>query len=236
MYIRVPNLVIMRFLLIPLLILFSIATKGQNKLFRITDTGDTLDRIDMKGLKQGKWTVHVNPLRGEPGYEEEGIFMNDRKEGVWRKFNLMGDLLAIENYKWGNKNGTCRYFTIAGPEREENWRAINPAKAFDTIDVRDPKDPDKYERVVIKNDGNSLRHGTWKYFYPPTGQQIKIEHYFLDNLVEPGTIDSIKEPTLLPNDTTRIKIPVKSKTKEVLEFEKKTSGKKNKLRDGRTGG
>lgn len=226
----------MRFLLIPLLILFSIATKGQNKLFRITDTGDTLDRIDMKGLKQGKWTVHVNPLRGEPGYEEEGIFMNDRKEGVWRKFNLMGDLLAIENYKWGNKNGTCRYFTIAGPEREENWRAINPAKAFDTIDVRDPKDPDKYERVVIKNDGNSLRHGTWKYFYPPTGQQIKIEHYFLDNLVEPGTIDSIKEPTLLPNDTTRIKIPVKSKTKEVLEFEKKTSGKKNKLRDGRTGG
>lgn len=236
MYIRVPNLVIMRFLLIPLLLLFSIATKGQNKLFRITDTGDTLDRIDMKGLKQGKWTVHVNPLRGEPGYEEEGVFMNDRKEGVWRKFNLMGDLLAIENYKWGNKNGTCRYFTIAGPEREENWRAINPAKAFDTIDVRDPKDPDKYERVVIKNDGNSLRHGTWKYFYPPTGQQIKIEHYFLDNLVEPGTIDSIKEPTLLPNDTTRIKIPVKSKTKEVLEFEKKTSGKKNKLRDGRTGG
>ncbi|MEK7200171.1 MAG: hypothetical protein AAB212_09685, partial [Bacteroidota bacterium] len=91
-------------------------------------------------------------------------------------------------------------------------------------------------RVVIKNEGNSLRHGTWKYFYPPTGQHIKIEHYFLDNLVEPGTIDSVKEPALLPNDTTRIKIPVKSKTKEVLEFEKKTSGKKNKLRDGRTGG
>ncbi|MCK9402238.1 MAG: hypothetical protein M0Q26_02445 [Chitinophagaceae bacterium] len=226
----------MRFLLLPLLILFSIAAQGQYAAYRISATGDTLDKVDMKGLKQGKWMVHVNPLRGEPGYEEEGIFMNGRKEGVWRKFNLMGDLLAIENYKWGNKNGACRYFTIAGPEREENWRAFNPSKAYDTIEVRDPKDPDKYERVVIKNEGNSLRHGTWKYFYPPTGQQIKIEHYFLDNLVEPGTIDSVKEPALLPNDTTRIKIPVKSKTKEVLEFEKKTSGKKNKLRDGRTGG
>lgn len=227
----------MRFLTIPLLIiLFSVTTNGQYKSFRISSGGDTLDKVDLNGIKQGKWIVHVNALRGEPGYEEEGVFVNNRKEGVWRRFNLMGDLLAVETYKWGNKNGTSRYFTIAGPEREENWRAVNPAKAYDTIDVSDPKDPDKIERVVIKNDGNSMRHGTWKYYYPPSGQLIKTEHYFLDKLVEPGDEDTIKGLPKAASDTAKIKTPEKPKPKEVLEFEKKTSGKKKAVRDGRTGG
>ncbi len=57
----------------------------------------------MQGYKQGKWTVHVDPLRGNPGYEEEGLFKNDFKEGLWKQFNLMGDKMAEENYKGGNK-------------------------------------------------------------------------------------------------------------------------------------
>ena len=199
--------------------------------------GDTLDCVDMKGLKQGKWTVKVAPLRGESGYEEEGIFLNNRKEGIWRKFNLMGDLLAQENYKWGNKNGLCRYFTLAGLEREESWRAVNPGKAYDTIDVQDLKDPNKYEEVIVKTDGSSMRHGTWKYFYAATGYLLKTEKYILDKLQEPGAEDLTKNLSL-DSDTTKAKptiIPLKVKTKEVLEFEKKTSGKKNKVRDGRTG-
>ena len=35
--------------------------------------GDTLDKVDAKGLKQGKWGSHVAELRGEPGFEEEGV-------------------------------------------------------------------------------------------------------------------------------------------------------------------
>ena len=37
------------------------------------------------------------------------------------------------------------------------------------------------------------------------------------------------------NDTIKVKTTDKPKPKEVLEFEKKTSGKKNKLRDGKSG-
>ena len=56
--------------------------------------------------------------------------------------------------------------------------AFNPSKAYDTIEVRDPKDPDKYESVAIKMmaihcamaPGNILS---------TTGQQVKTEHYFL---------------------------------------------------------
>ncbi len=211
---------------------------GQYKSFRISDRGDTLNAIDMKGMKQGKWIVKMGPVRGEAAYEEEGVFVNDKKEGTWRRFNEMGDPIAVENYKWGNKNGICRYFTIAGIEREESWRAINPDKAYDTVDVPDPLDPTKVERVVVKNDGMSKRHGTWKYYFPPTGKLISTESWFMDRLQQPGETDTAAGLNRVKAvaDTTKSKAAESAKPKEVLDFEKKTSGKKKAVRDGRTGG
>lgn len=228
----------MRCLLLPLLILFSSAANAQYKSYRISDRGDTLNATDMKGMKQGKWIVKTGPLRGEPGYEEEGIFLNDKKEGSWHRFNEMGDLIAVENYRWGNKNGICRYFVIAGLEREESWRAISPEKAYDTIDVQDLRDPNKYEKVVVKNDGLSKKHGTWKYYFPPTGKLVNTEKYFMDQLQEPGMDDPATGLTKLGTDSTQAKpkTPEQTKTKVILEYEKKTSGKKKAVRDGRTGG
>jgi hypothetical protein len=222
------------------LLLFTVATHAQYKTYHLSSKGDTLNAVDMKGLKQGKWTVHVAALRGEPAYEEEGVFVNDKKEGTWYKYNLMGDPLAIENFKWGNKNGLSRYFTPSGPEHDESWRAVNPSKSYDTIDVVDPRNPNKYEKVIVKNEGVSMRHGTWKYYYPPTGKLLSTESYFLDKLQEPGSApgaDLVK----LNTDSTKLKADTakpaaKAKPKEVLDFEKKTSGKKKALRDGRTGG
>ena len=43
------------------------------------------------------------------------------------KIYLQSDLLAVENYKLGGKDGLCQYFTPMGELiREENWRAYNP--------------------------------------------------------------------------------------------------------------
>ncbi|GAC1531231.1 MAG: hypothetical protein NVS3B15_10590 [Sediminibacterium sp.] len=196
----------------------------------------------MQGMKQGKWKLQAPPLRGESGYEEEGTFVNNKREGIWRKFNLMGDVLAVENYKWGNKNGVCRYFSIAGLEREENWLSINPDKIYDTIDVQDVKDPTHYNQVVIKNEGNSLRHGTWKFYFPASGQLLRTERYLFDKLQVPGA-EPDKATITINNktaDTTTLKKPVPSaasKPKQVLEFEKKNAGKKKtRVRDGKTGG
>jgi antitoxin component YwqK of YwqJK toxin-antitoxin module len=192
----------------------------------------------LKGYKQGKWAVHIDPLRGEPGFEDEGRYTNDRKEGVWRRFNLMGDIMAIETYRWGNKNGRCQYFTIIGLEHEESWRALNPNKLYDTIDVVDVVNPNKYEQVVVKVETSSLKHGTWKYYNPSYGTLIRTENYVLDKLqtideasnkLATNTIDSLNTKPI--KDSTKI-IP-----KQVLDFEKKNKGKKlSKLRDGRTGG
>jgi hypothetical protein len=77
----------MRYLFI-LILLISVSAQAQWKNYIIGAKGDTLNRIDMKGQKQGPWVVHIDDLRGERGYEEEGIFWNDKKEGTWRRFCL----------------------------------------------------------------------------------------------------------------------------------------------------
>lgn len=215
---------------------------GQCKTYKLTSRGDTINCTDLKGLKQGKWKIHADPLRGEPGYEDEGGFVNSQREGVWRRFNLMGDLLAIENYRWGYKNGVCRYFTMAGLEHEESWLAVNPAKAYDTVDVQDLQNPDVYKKVVVKIEGHSLRHGIWRYYFSPSGQILRTERYMLDQPYSPE-MDRIKEDSTNTSTTKPATDSLKNnaagktkpKPKEVLEFEKKNAGKKIKVRDGRTG-
>jgi antitoxin component YwqK of YwqJK toxin-antitoxin module len=189
----------------------------------------------MKGMKQGKWINKYPKLRGEPGYDEEGEYKNDRKEGMWRTYNLMGDLLAQENFKWGNKNGKCYYFTLAGLEHEESWRAVNPDKGFDTIDVQDLKDPNKYEKVIVQTDGTSLKHGVWKYYIPGTGNVVETQEYFMNKLKNPeDELNNLFKDSKLAPTIKKDTIPSSpQKPKEVLEFEKKNP-KKTKPKSGKT--
>jgi hypothetical protein len=215
----------MRWILI-LSLLISGSSFGQWKSYIIGVKGDTLNKIDLKGKKQGPWINHIESLRGEPGYEEEGEYTNDRKEGTWRKFNLMGDLLAIENYQWGFQDGISQYFSISGNLiREESWRAFNPDKLYDTLAVEDVSNPGNYNDVIIKNEGSSLKHGTWKYY--DAGFVSKTEFYHLGKL-EQGSA----APPSLASDTLSVTKKME-KPKEVIEYEKKNSGKKKiKVRDG----
>ena len=211
------------------LLLLFVATQGiaQCKSFTITDNGDTLNCIDAKDQKQGKWAIKVLPRYGEPGYEEEGEFINDKKEGLWRVFNLMGDLTAEENYKWGYKNGISKYFNYLGLEREESWRAVNPENPYDTFDVPDPAMPYKFDKVVVKLDGKTLKDGIWKYYRSGSTVLLRTETYKLDQLVDPD-VNSI----LGNNEAAKrkaYKIP-----KEVEEFEKRASKKSIRVRDGST--
>ena len=102
----------MRFILV-FMLLISTSGYGQLKNYIISVKGDTLNRVDIKDRKQGPWVIHVDELRGEPGYDEQGYFADNKKEGAWVQFSLMGDKIAEENYRWGNRNGKCRYYTRA---------------------------------------------------------------------------------------------------------------------------
>jgi hypothetical protein len=225
------------------LLLISLNSFCQWKTYIISVRGDTLNRVDMKGKKQGPWAIHVDDLRGERGYEEEGYFEDDMKEGTWKRYSLQGIKIAEENYRWGKLNGRSQYFTYnGGLEREENWRAMDPASKFDTVSVYDIKDPTKeIDRVVVKNEGVAMKHGEWKYYDPAEGVIVKTERYQLNKLVTDNgeTVDDDLKPigisdSKAKSDTTGRK--TMTKPQAVLDYEKKNAGKKKvKTREGRTG-
>ena len=219
----------MRLLLIIMMSICVGEVMAQCKSYKLTSKGDTLNCIDANDKKRGKWFFRVNALRGNPGYDEEGEYVDNRKEGVWRRYSTMGDLVSIQNYKWGNLDGMSQFYIIAGLEHEESWRAMNPEKAFDTLQVEDINDENKYIDVIVPNDGKSLKHGTWTWYRPGSTSIIKSEVYFLNKIKTPKT-----EPS---TDTAKKEEPKKEKPKEVQQYEKKNSGKKVvKSRDGRVGG
>lgn len=218
-------------LLLLLLSIVSEHTKAQYKDFKISANGDTINIVDKKGLKQGKWVSSVGEIRGEPGYDEEGSYKNDKKTGIWRKYNSNGDIIAVENYMDGGKDGLQQYFTFLGVlVKEEEWKGFNPDKPYDTIPVYGTGSNEVVDFKIVKAEQYSVPNGEWRYFDPGTGRLIKIEKYDRGRLLK-------DEPDKAPAAATADKPKEKVKPPAVLEYEKKYSKKKRQEmeRDGKTG-
>lgn len=198
---------------------------SQWKSYIISPRGDTLNCVDKQDRRQGRWVNHFDEVRGEPGYDEQGVYKDGRKEGIWQLYDLQGDLIGQEGYKWGLKDGVCQYFGMNGSLlREESWRALNPDKLYDTIMVEDVDHLDQYKKVIVKNEGAAIKDGTWKFYDPATGTVARTETYTLGKLETPAS-----------STTTAAASPqTAAKPKEVLEFEKKAGRKKVKVQDGST--
>ena len=134
--------------------------------------------------------------------------------------------------------------------REESWRAIEPGRTFDTVDVLDPLDPTKViDQAIIKVEGQTMKHGTWNYYDPEWGTITKTEEYFADKLrtgdgsPTATSTDDEEDDELKPIDFSGTKKGVDttgakttSKPQVVLDYEKKNSGKRKvRVRDGSTG-
>ena len=200
----------------------------QYKEFRINTDGDTINAVTKDGLKVGKWVIKVPELRGEPGYEEEGIFAKGLKEGVWRRYTIDGDLLAVENYKKGGKHGVQQYFTFLGePLRDENWKGYDPDSPYDTIPIYGTGSNEIVEFRIVKAEQYSVKQGEWRYYDPSNGALLRTEQWERNNLLKPGsTTPSVATSTVKKKP---------EKTAEMIEWERKNKGKKGAIRDGRTG-
>ena len=211
------------------LFLFLMNGMAQYKTYKLNAERDTINAIDKHDMKQGKWVIHIEPLRGEPGYEEEGIFKNDKKEGIWRQYSLVGDIIAVEFYKLGGKDGIQQYYTYLGDLfREESWRGYNPEAPYDTIAVYGEGNNEIIDYKIVKAEQYSVRHGEWKYYDPTNGGRlVKVEKYERGHLETPT--DNLK--TVVAPAAKKKEV---EKTPEMLEWEKKNKGKKKVVRDGRT--
>ena len=208
--------------------LFFMNGVAQYKSYKLNAERDTINAVDMNDMKQGKWVIHVEPLRGEPGYETEGIFKDNNKEGIWRHYSLEGDIIAVEFYKLGGKDGVQQYYTYLGDLiREESWRAYDPEAPYDTVAVYGEGNNEIIDYKITKAEQYSVRHGEWKYFDAGTGRLMKVEKYIRGHLEKPG------------DNSKTVVAPVEKKkevekTPEMIEWEKKNKGKKKVVRDGRT--
>jgi antitoxin component YwqK of YwqJK toxin-antitoxin module len=217
-------------MLAALQLLFFTNGRAQLTSYNLSPAGDTINAVNSKGQKQGKWVIHVDEVRGEPGYEEEGFFKNGAKEGPWRRYNLNGDMVALENYMLGGKHGIQQYFTFLGDlVREESWRGFNPDAPYDTIPIYGTSSNEIISYKIVKAEQYSVKHGEWKYFEPGTGRLLKREEYSINRLIVPGGNNNAVA------EVPKAEKKKPEKTAEMLEWEKKNKGKKRVVRDGRTG-
>ncbi len=178
-------------------------TNAQLKSFKISAKGDTINKVDKKGYKQGKFVLRTEELRGEPGFEEEGKYKDDMKEGIWRRYNLIGDPVGFETYLHGGKDGLQQYYSPLGElVREENWRGYNPDAPYDTIAVYGTGSNEIVDYKIVKAQQYSVKHGIWKYYETVTGRLLKTEEWDRNNLVVPnapkkeapqGTLSGVKK-------------------------------------------
>ena len=184
--------------------------------YQLTANGDTINRVDQLKRKQGPWVIRLEEVRGEPGYEEEGFFKYDKKEGQWRRYSLMGDLIAVENYKGGFRDGRQLYYTRMGDLlREESWKSVDPENPYDTIEVPDLDNPSRTLLKIIKHESAEVRHGVWKHYDPAMGTVVKTERFLY------GQPENTNQGQKTPKPVT----PLKPVPKEIQEYEQKKKGK-----------
>lgn len=138
---------------------------GSAQTFQIVN-GDTINKKDATGKRQGKWIV-TNKTKRLPGYKtdqkvEEGVYKSSRKAGLWTSY-----------YSNGNKKNEIEY---------KNGRPSGPYKTY-------------YSNGILQENGiwkNNRNVGTFKRFYEngkpsqefnfnETGKRDGKQKYFYDN-------------------------------------------------------
>ncbi len=83
--------------------------------------GDTINRIDKNGLKQGRWIYYGKDKRGwtsrlfnSKQIVEDGFFINDKKNKVWKTYHHTNKLKSEINYIDDVAKGTARFFNTDG--------------------------------------------------------------------------------------------------------------------------
>jgi hypothetical protein len=170
---------------------------------------------DQQRRKQGYWMEEVGEVRGEPGYTWEGVYKNDRKEGVWKKTTAIGNLIAEETYKNNVLDGYCKYYYSNGkPSEEGAYISTEVEGQRDTIMIIDPVTNAETPTEIIRK-GNSVRNGVWKLYDEETGKAVK-EYYKRGETVTAGEL----------GDSSTVEQPAAKKA--VLQLPHENAGKHKK--------
>jgi hypothetical protein len=150
--------------------------------YEILENGDTINRLDNKNRKEGKWLIVNKGGYGEEDFIELGTYDHNIKMGTWKSYTMNGVIISQEYYKQGNKSGEAKYYDDGMLYCVGNYLALRSLYDYDTIMVEDPITGIE-KPVVIKTDVGSVRHGFWTYYDPPSKEVKKVVEYQADEVI-----------------------------------------------------
>jgi antitoxin component YwqK of YwqJK toxin-antitoxin module len=150
--------------------------------FEVLDNGDTINKLDVKNRKQGRWIISHEAHYGEEGFHEVGSFVDNIKQGKWNTYTLDGQIISEENFKAGNKDGEAKYYENGYLYCVGNYLALRAKSKYDTILVEDAI-TEVMKPVVVETSMGSLKHGFWTFYNAPKTTVSKVIEYQADEII-----------------------------------------------------
>ncbi len=170
------------FILITFSFLISDVVQG-NPFYQISDGGPRQNFTDEDGLRQGYWQL-IGAIAKEEGFRkdqvvEEGEYLDNRREGLWKKYYPTGDLRSEITYSENHPFGYYKtYYPNGNPEEEGYWKGNRNTGEFKRF----------HDNGKIAQDFNfnsrGKRDGIQKYFYDTGKPQLTVE---VENGIAHGT-------------------------------------------------
>lgn len=133
---------------------------------------DTINLIDLKGMKQGHWIVFgrnkPDTCYARTSKVEEGGYLDNRKKGIWSSYFCSGNLYKKVTFQNGRPDGYAVFYHENGKTAEEGVWKIN--KWMGTY-------KSYYDNGQVQQEFNfnqaGKREGAQKYYYPDGKTQIE---------------------------------------------------------------
>lgn len=143
-----------------------------------------INQLDQNGLKTGLWVITgemVNSTKYQPHQKiEEGHYKASKREGLWKKYHVNGNLKSEITYLDNRPHGSYKLYYPDGVKEEDgNWvnqRNTGNFKRFH------PNGTVSQEFIF---EDNGLRTGTQKYYYENGNLEMEVE---IVKGVEEGTM------------------------------------------------
>ncbi len=151
------------------------------------DTGTVfVNQRDKNGKRHGLWWEQFAANRGEVAYTAFGSYDQGLKIGPWYRINEIGDLVAIEHYRFDVLHGEVKFFEQGALVCVGHYRGLNPSQSHDTILVVHPVTGEE-KLVSVPSARGSVRHGIWRYYDGRSGRLIREDDYQVDELLHSKT-------------------------------------------------
>jgi antitoxin component YwqK of YwqJK toxin-antitoxin module len=154
--------------LIAAILLFSIPLFSFSQDFQIYN-GDTINRIDVNGRKQGHWKFFAKDKQGLKGYRpdqiyEQGDYRDSRKHGIWLRYYPNEMIKSEISYRYNRPNGP---YILRNEKGEITEEGIWPKKHSSPF--KPPYDPGIKEVKTFVYDTSNYKQGEL-IIYTPGGQ------------------------------------------------------------------